>query len=67
LVDELFDAVADMRVDHLFEMRPHLGPLPVADGLDQKVPKRPAGHGLAEHVEDLAAERLALLVELVEQ
>ena len=46
----------------------HLGLVAVADGLDQQVAQRPALElELAEHVEDLAAERLARLLELLQQ
>ena len=46
----------------------HLGLVAVADGLDQQVAQRPALElQLAEHVEDLAAERLARLLQLLQQ
>ena len=46
----------------------HLGLVAVADRLDQQVAQRPALElELAEHVEDLAAERLARLLELLQQ
>ena len=47
--------------------RPDLGLVAVADRLDQQVAQRRPRKTLAEHVEDLAAERLALLVDLLEQ
>ena len=46
----------------------HLGLVAVADRLDQQVAQRPALElELAEHVEDLAAERLARLLQLLQQ
>ena len=46
----------------------HLGLVAVADGLDQQFAQRtPLELELAEHVEDLAAERLARLFELLQQ
>ena len=50
------------------EPRPHLGLVAVADRLDQQLAQRPALElELAEHVEDLAAERLPRLLELLQQ
>ena len=46
----------------------HLGLIAVADRLDQQLAQRPALElKLAEHVEDLAAERLARLLQLFQQ
>ena len=46
----------------------HLGLVAVADGLDQQLAQRAALElELAEHVEDLAAQRLARLLELFQQ
>ena len=61
-------ATIEARIEHRGEARPDLGLLAVADGLDQQL-----AQGLAfelepaEHVEDLAAERLARLLELFQQ
>src|SRR2546423_579464 len=41
--------------------------LAVADRLDQQVAQRPFREHLPEHVEDLAAKRLALLLELLKE
>ena len=45
----------------------HLGLLAVPDRLDQQVAQALPAEGLTEHVEDLIAERLALLVQLLEE
>ena len=69
----LFEQVLELRpvdgvVDGLRQPGAHLGPVAVADRLDQQVAQRPALElELAEHVEDLAAERLAGLFELLQQ
>jgi hypothetical protein len=50
------------------ELRAHFRALAVADRLDQEIPQRPPLElQLPEHVEHLAAERLACSFELVEQ
>ena len=55
-------------LDDRGEAGAHLGLVAVADRLDQQVAQRPALElELAEHVEDLAAERLARLLELLQQ
>ena len=55
-------------VDDLRQAGAHLGLVAVADRLDQQLAQRPALElELAEHVEDLAAERLARLLELLQQ
>jgi len=48
-------------------LRAHLRLVAVADRVDEQLPQRGLTEDLAEHVEDLAAQRLALLVELGEQ
>jgi len=54
--------------DDLGESGAHLGPLAVADGFDEKVTQWPAVElHVAEDVEDLAAERLARLIELLQE
>ena len=55
-------------VDDRRQAGAHLGLVAVADGLDQQLAQRPALElELAEHVEDLAAERLAGLLQLLQQ
>ena len=69
----LFEQVLQLRpvegvLDDRGQARAHLGLIAVADGLDQQLAQRPALElQLAEHVEDLAAERLAGLLQLLEQ
>ena len=67
LVEQLGDAVRDALVDHLLHLRPDLGLLAVADRLEQEVAQRPFLERGAEHVEDLAAVGLALLLDLAQQ
>ena len=69
LFEQVLQLAAVERVlDDRGEPGAHLGLLAVADGLDQQVAQRPALElELAEHVEDLAAERLARLLELLQQ
>src|SRR6266536_3803994 len=66
LPQRLLQPLADRSVDDLVEPRPHLRTIPVTDRLDQQVPQRLTDEDLAEDVENLAAERLALLGELLE-
>ena len=55
-------------IQHRGQPCPHLRLLPVADRLQQQVAQRPAGElQLAEHVEHLPAERLARLLQLLQQ
>ena len=55
-------------IEHRRQAGPHLGLIAVADRLDQQLAQRtPLELELAEHVEHLAAERLARLLELVQQ
>ena len=69
----LFHQVAELAavegmVQHGLQAGPHLGLIAVADGLDEQFTERPAVElELAEHVEDLAAERLARLLELFQK
>ena len=67
LVDDLAQGVAHSRVTPRSELALHLGLLAVADRLDQQVAQALAAEGLAENVEDLTAERLALLIQLLEE
>ena len=67
LLHDLLERVADRGVDHQRQLRLHLGPLAVADGVDEQLPQGLAPERLTEHVEDLIAERPALLLELLEQ
>ena len=69
LFEQVLEVAAVERVvDDLREPGAHLGLIAVADRLDQQLAQRPALElELAEHVEDLAAQRLARLLELLEQ
>src|SRR5690606_41696315 len=58
----------DRVVDGLGEARPHLGSVAVADGLDDEVAEGLAFElKLAQHVEDLAAQSLPRLFELLQK
>ena len=65
--DELVQALADGLVDDLVQPGADVGPVAVADRLEEQVLERLALERLAEHVEDLALVGLALLLDLVEQ
>ena len=69
LFEQVLELAAVERVlDDRRQPGAHLGLVAVADGLDQQVAQRPALElELAEHVEDLAAQRLARLLELLQQ
>ena len=67
LVEDLLEPVADAGVDDLMHLRLHVGPLAVVDGVQQQVAQRGLVERFAEHVEDLAAVGLALLLDLVQQ
>jgi hypothetical protein len=61
-------AAVERGVEHRGEVRLDLGLFAMADGFDQQFAQRPALElELAEHVEDLAAERLARLFQLFQQ
>ena len=53
-------------VDFLLQLGADLGLVAVADSLDQEVSQPVLGEDPAQDVEDVAAERLALLIELFE-
>ena len=67
--EQVLDLTAIERVVHRgIESGAHFGLVAVADGLDQQIAKRAALEmKFAEHVEDLAAERLSRLLQLFEQ
>ena len=69
LLEQLAQVLAVQRVvHHLEEPGADLGLVAVADRLQQQFAQRPVLEGhLAEHVEDLAAQRLALFVQLFKQ
>ena len=69
LFEQVLELVAVERVLHdRREAGAHLGLIAVADGLDQQIAQRLALElELAEHVEDLAAEGLAGLLQLLQQ
>ena len=69
LFEQVLELAAVERVlDDRGQAGAHLGLVAVADRLDQQVAQRPPLElELAEHVEDLAAERLARLLQLLQQ
>ena len=69
LGEHLVHVAAHRRLDLLEEPLAHLGLVAVADRLEQQAAQRRVLEDalVGEHVEDLVAERLALLLELVEQ
>ena len=67
LRQQLLEPSDDALVDDLVHPRLDLGLLAVADRLDQQLAQRGVGERGAEHVEHLAAVRLALLLDLAEQ